>query len=176
MANQLFTLGPLPTINASLPIMNIDLSTFASDGTGSYPVNMTKPEDHAVLDLLIQVFNMNGHGSRLFGHNINFVGTLPLGYAAFTYAAPLGHTKIELWGHPSGRPFVSLESFSVHVVSILTASLDSCRCALCGGACLSCGGSPGSLSEGSDNTLDAASPVTSPGTDDAANVQVVEDD
>lgn len=67
MANQLVVLGPLPNVNGSLPIMNVDLSTFSSDGTGQYPTTMARPDNRAVLDLLTQVFNMNGHGSRLFG-------------------------------------------------------------------------------------------------------------
>lgn len=67
MADQLFVLGPLPNVNASLPIMNVNLSTFSSDGTGRYPTDMTRPWDRAVLDILIQVFNMNGYGARLFG-------------------------------------------------------------------------------------------------------------
>ena len=67
MANQLFILSPLPNVNESLPIMNVDFSTFSRDGTGRYPTDMTRPWDRAVLDLLIQVFNMNGHGARLFG-------------------------------------------------------------------------------------------------------------
>lgn len=37
MANQLFVLDTLPVVNVSLPIMNVDLSTFTSDGTGYYP-------------------------------------------------------------------------------------------------------------------------------------------
>lgn len=149
MANHLVVLGPLPSVNESLPIMNVDLSTFSSDGTGRYPPGMTRPDERAVLDLLIQVFNMHGYGSRLFGkhrssclllpqdlymkqgHNINFVGSLPRGYAAFKYTTPAGHTMIELWGHPSRRPFISFEGFSVHIISIMTASLDQCRCPLC---------------------------------------------
>lgn len=64
MANQLFLLS---NANASLPIMNVDLSAFTNDGTGRYPPNMNRPDERAVLDLLSQLFNMNGHGSRLFG-------------------------------------------------------------------------------------------------------------
>lgn len=83
---------------------------------------------------------------------------------------------IELWGHPSGRPFISLEGFSVHVVSIMTANLDQCRCILCISPCPSPESSPGSLSEGRDSTPDSPSPVTPPATDDAGSVEVVEGD
>ncbi|CAD0100298.1 unnamed protein product, partial [Aureobasidium mustum] len=176
MANQLFVLGPLPNVNESLPIMNVDLSTFSSDGTGRYPADMTRPWDRAVLDILIQVFNMNGHGARLFGHNINFVGTLPQGYAAFNYITPAGHTMVELWGHPCGRSFTSFESFSVHVISLMTANLDACRCILCTSPCSEPEGSPGSLSEGRDSTPDTPYPVTPPATDDSRSIQMVEDD
>ncbi|KAG9675034.1 hypothetical protein KCU99_g3290, partial [Aureobasidium melanogenum] len=59
MANQLFVLDPLLVVNASLPIMDVDLGTFTSDGTGRYPLTMSRPNEHTVLDLS-QVFNMNG--------------------------------------------------------------------------------------------------------------------
>ncbi|KAH0335055.1 hypothetical protein KCU81_g9222, partial [Aureobasidium melanogenum] len=128
MANQLFLLGPLPDANASLPITNVVLSTLTSDGTGRYPPNMQRPDERAVPDLLSQVFNMNGHGSRLFGfgHNVNFIGTLPQGYAAFNNTTPAGHTMVELWGHPHGYAFTFVRDFSVHVVSI-TAWSDADR-------------------------------------------------
>ncbi|KAG9524618.1 hypothetical protein KCV07_g1733, partial [Aureobasidium melanogenum] len=59
MANQLFVLDPLLVVNASLPIMDVDLGTFTSDGTGRYPLTMSRPNERTVLDLS-QVFNMNG--------------------------------------------------------------------------------------------------------------------
>ncbi|KAG9808626.1 hypothetical protein KCU98_g11604, partial [Aureobasidium melanogenum] len=147
MANQLFVLGLLSNANVSLPIMNVDLCTFTSDGTGRYPLSIRRHDERAVLDLLSQVFNMNGHGSRLFaqGHDINFASTLPQGYATFNYTTPAGHTMIELWGHAGGRPFTSLGSFSVHVVSIVTANLEGCRCTLCIVPCPSFKGSSSSL-------------------------------
>ncbi|KAG9562020.1 hypothetical protein KCU77_g9259, partial [Aureobasidium melanogenum] len=156
--------------------MNVDLSTFTSDGTARYPLNTRTPNERTVLDLLSQIFNMNGHGSHLYGHNVNFTGTLPQGYAAFNYTALAGHTMVELWGHPSGRPFTSLQGFSVHVVSIMTASLDGCRCILCVVACTSSERSPGSLSEGRDSSPESPFPVTPPATDDSVSVQVVESD
>ncbi|KAG9564021.1 hypothetical protein KCU71_g6979, partial [Aureobasidium melanogenum] len=64
MADQLFVLDPLLVVNALLPIVDVDLSTFTSDGTGRYPLTMSRPNERALLDLLGQVFNMNGHGSR----------------------------------------------------------------------------------------------------------------
>ncbi|KAH0360369.1 hypothetical protein KCU65_g9435, partial [Aureobasidium melanogenum] len=175
MANQLFLLG-LPHVNPSLPIMNIDLSTFTSDGTGRYPPDMQRPDERAVLDLLSQVFNMHGHGSRLFGHNVNFINTLPQGYTAFNNTTPAGHTMVEVWGHPRGGAFTSIADFSVHVVSILTVSLVGCRCTLCVVPCPSSEGSSASLSEGRDSTPYSPSPETPPATDDAVGVQVVESD
>ncbi|KAG9562357.1 hypothetical protein KCU77_g9242, partial [Aureobasidium melanogenum] len=167
MANQLLLLGPLSVVNASLPIMNVDLITFTSDGTGRFPLNMRTPNERAVLDHLSQVFNMNGHGSRLYGHNVNLTGTLLQGYAAFNYTTPAGHTMVEVWGHPSGRPFTSLQGFSEHVVSIMTANLDGCRCTLFIVPCPSPEGSSGSLSESRDSTHDSPFAATPPATDDS---------
>ncbi|KAG9693537.1 hypothetical protein KCU95_g7037, partial [Aureobasidium melanogenum] len=152
--------------------MNVDLSAITSDGTGRYPPNMQRP------DLLSQVFNMNGHGSRLFGfgHNVNFIGTLPQGYAAFNNTTPAGHTMVELWGHPHGYAFTFVRDFSVHVVSDITASLVGCRCTLCVVPCPSSEGSSASLYEGRDSTPYSSFPVTPPATDDSVSVQVIESD
>ena len=83
---------------------------------------------------------------------------------------------VELWGHPSGRPFTSFDSFSVHVISVMTAELDGCRCTLCTSPCPEPEGSPGSLSEGRDSTPDTPLPVTPPATGDIGSIRVVEND
>lgn len=110
------------------------------------------------------------------GHNVNFIGTLPQGYAAFNNTTPAGHTMVELWGHPHGYAFTFVRDFSVHVISIMTASLVGCRCTLCVVPCPSSEGSSASLSEGCDSTPYSFFPITPPATDDSVSVQVVESD
>ncbi|CAD0111951.1 unnamed protein product [Aureobasidium uvarum] len=133
MTNQPSTQGPVvgrvPNINDNLPLVSTDLSIITSDGTGRYPTHMTRPDHQHVLDYLTQIFNLSDLGQGVY--NISFTGALPQGYAAFSYRSSSGHALIEIWGHPSGRPFATLQNFSIHALSIMTSNLVSCRCPLC---------------------------------------------
>ncbi|KAI5197325.1 hypothetical protein E4T38_08043 [Aureobasidium subglaciale] len=113
------------------PDLDLDLSVYTSDGTGTFPQNLFPTIIEHALHTFSEVFNHHGHGIRLFSQNVNFVGDLPHGYAAFSRVGRSGHTMVEVWGHPCGRPFDSFRDFSVHVVSLIYGTVWICECGLC---------------------------------------------
>jgi hypothetical protein len=126
-------------VSASL---ELDLGVLGSDGTGQGPggTNYTQLSDESMLKLLTRAFNgdqtrvqhwgksQSGLPGRypltLYpGTEINFVGSLPPGYAYWTYPTTPGGTMIpEVFGHPRNIRFRSAPDFMRHVDEILHAN------------------------------------------------------
>ncbi|KAK6004684.1 hypothetical protein QM012_008546 [Aureobasidium pullulans] len=108
---------------------NFDLSDeqFTTDGDETtWPTNKTRISDKRFLELLTNSYNARQDlVSQWSGQPINFEGEPPRGYALFRLS------DLNVHGHPSGRQFRSIVKFIDHVHSIMTESLDSCRCAVC---------------------------------------------
>ncbi|CAD0100299.1 unnamed protein product [Aureobasidium mustum] len=100
---------------------NFDLSDeqFTSDGDETtWPTTKTRVADKEFLRLLTTAYNGRPDFVKEWSEP-------PKGYALFRLS------DLTVHGHPSGVQFRSIKLFIVHLHSIMTETLDSCRCIVC---------------------------------------------
>ncbi|THW72823.1 hypothetical protein D6D19_06197 [Aureobasidium pullulans] len=117
----------------SLQVYDFDLSDpfYHSDGRDLGNSDLIRVPDHIFLSHLTECYNLKAKVTIYSDHYTNFIG-LPRGYGLYAKARPSGiGIDLIVVGHPTGRPYLTMESFCVHVHYMMLETLDECSCELC---------------------------------------------